>query len=267
MADETQTQVAEGTPPAAVPAEVAGQTVQPPQAAAPATTTGQTNGAAAQAGAATPPTATPARDGLPQAVRRELWELRQTVRELKEQANARPQAQAPVIEPEPPVSLLDDPEKYGANMEARITARAKTEILAEQSQAKDAERIAADNKTAIQLILTQKDILEIEGAIEEIEAILRGPELQEISQRYPLRAAKLAMQEWRESKGMSPARTEAAKANSNAVATVNASIQATGGPKIWTKAEVAAYLKDYNAPDFKKKEAEIFEAARAGRIK
>ena len=264
--EEIQTPVAEGTPPAAVPAEVAGQTVQPPQVAAPATTTGQTNGAAAQAGAATP-TPPPAKDGLPQAVRRELWELRQTVRELKEQANARPQTQSPVTEPEPPVSLLDDPEKYGANMEARITARAKTEILAEQSQAKDAERIAADNKTAVQLILTQKDILETEGAVEELEAILRGPELQEISQRYPLRAAKLAMQEWRESKGMSPARTEAAKANSNAVATVNASIQATGGPKTWTKAEAAAYLKDFNAPDFKKKEAEIFEAARAGRIK
>lgn len=267
MADETQTLVAEGTPPVIVPAENTGQTVQPPQAAAPAITTGQMDGAAAQAGAATPPTATPARDGLPQAVRRELWELRQTVRELKEQANARPQTPAPVIEPEPPVSLLDDPEKFGANMEARVTARAKTEILAEQSQAKDAERVAVDNKAAVQLILTQKDILGTEGAVEEIEDILRGPELQQISTRYPLQAAKLALQGWRESKGMSPARTEAAKANSNAVATVVASINATGGPKTWTKAEAAAYLKDYNAPDFAKKQAEIFEANTAGRIK
>ncbi len=272
MSDETKVD-GTATPAATATSEVVnGETTHTTQVADPVITQAQTNGTEKQTAKATATTDTP-KDELPKGVKRELYELRKARREDAERikaleekitSNVHTTAQ---VEPVIPPSLLDDPDKWAQSVVARAKTEAKTEIIAEQQATAENKRIEIEGKEALDYILTQSELTQNEDYVTTIEEILRNPDIAYISQKYPKRAAEIAISVYKANKGINASRQEQAKANSTATATTTASVNPVGGKKIWKAAEAEKYIGDFNSPGFDKRNAEIQEAASEGRIK
>lgn len=209
--------------------------------------------------------------GLPKGVRKELWELRETVRTLKQQiAQTNQTVQQPITNAPAPevaeVNLLDDPDKWAKTHEQKVVAKAKQEILAEFEQAKEAERIKKENEDGINYLLSKREVADDPDAKAEIAEILQRPDMAYVAAKYPAKAAKLAYDEFIASKGVSVTRQNIVTANVAATSTPTSTAKPMT-KKTWSRAEVEKVLSDFNNPKYAELEAEIRQAHREGRIK
>lgn len=209
---------------------------------------------------------------LPKGVRKELWELRETVRNLKQElAQSKTTVQTtvntPATEQVENVNLLDDPEKWAKLNERNVVQKAKQEILAEMEQAKEAERLKRENDEGINYLLSKKEVADDPDAKAELADILQRPEYAYIAQKYPAKAARLAYEEFISSKGVSAERQAVVATNVASTAPV-ASTAKPMGKKVWSRKEVEATLsKAIDSPDYERIHAEIMQAAKEGRVK
>lgn len=209
--------------------------------------------------------------GLPKGVRKELWELRETVRNLKQQiaqTNVAPQitnTPAPATEVAE-INLLDDPDKWAKTHEQKVVAKAKQEILAEFEQAKEAERIKKENEEGLNFLLSKKEVADDPDAKAEIAEILQRDDYKYISQKYPAKAAKLAYDEFISSKGVSVERQNIVASNIAATSTPSSTAKPMT-KKVWSRAEVEKVLSNFDNPNYAAIEADIRQAAKEGRIK
>lgn len=208
--------------------------------------------------------------GLPKGVRKELWELRETVRNLKQQiAQPNQFAQTPnttAVEKVEKVGLLDDTDKWEQNHTREVVNIAKKEFLAELEQAKEAERIKKENEDGINYLLSKKEVADDPDAKAEIAEILQRADYAYIAQKYPAKAAKLAYDEFISSKGVSVERQNIVSANIAATSTPSSTAKPMT-KKTWSRAEVEKVLSDFNNPNYANIEAEIRQAHKEGRIK
>lgn len=210
--------------------------------------------------------------GLPKGVRKELWELRETVRNLKQELvnnkqNAQVTHTTPATEEVENVNLLDDPEKWAKSHERNTIQKAKQEILAEMEQAKEAERVKRENDEGINYLLSKKEVADDPDAKAELAEILQKPEFAYIAAKYPAKAARLAYEEFISSKGVNIERQAVVASNVAATSAIQSSAKPMG-KKVWTRKEVELTLsKNIDSPDYEKIHAEIMQAAKEGRVK
>jgi hypothetical protein len=286
MADETNTQTITATPAAdGVTATTEPTTGKAPSSqesaaaasVAEATNTGSTSGDKASPASNT----TEKKDDLPKGVKRRLWEQAEQIRALKEriEANERAgnplspqqqaQAQATAINTETPPAgdLLDNPAEWAKRVEANATKNAEKNVLATMAQEREVERLKKENDEAYTFLLDQKDVSDSEDAPVEIAEILRQPEFAYVAAKYPKKAAKMALEAWREDKGIGAVRKEAIKGMVSASTSTTATAQNTG-VKTWTRNTVEAYIAAGNtAEEMTKRRQEIQTAFREGRVK
>ena len=81
-----------------------------------------------------------------------------------------------------------------------------------------------------------------------------------------MKGAEYALDLWCKAKGLDTASVAKAKANAAKSGGPLPSGQPTG-KKVWTPAQVEAYLKDFKSPEYTARRAEIALAAQEGRIK
>ena len=206
-------------------------------------------------------------------VKKRLYEQGEKIRkmeaELAAKAQTPPPAPIPAPAPNTPVAesnLLDDPDKWANTVEGRITANAEKSILARIEQETSRKRIIAEAEKAQEFILSHPEF-ESEESMSEIQSITASPEVQALCSVNPMKGAEYAVYLWQKAKGLD--KESVAKANANAAKSgaINPSSTPTGGKKVWTPAQIEAYLKDYKSPDFNKRKDEIALAAKEGRIK
>lgn len=209
------------------------------------------------------------KNDLPKGVKKELWELREQVRNLKAQVNA-PVTSTPTpattTEQAEKVNLLDDTDKWEANHTREVVKTAKKEILAEMEQAKEAERLQRENSEGIEYLLSKQEVSEDSDAKAEIAEILQRPDMAYIAAKYPAKAARLAYDEFISSKGVSPERKATVAANIAAAVTSN-STAAPMARKVWTRKEIETTLADFSNPKYAEIEAEIDRAIKERRVK
>ena len=209
--------------------------------------------------------------GYPPGLKKRLFEQQDKIRKMEAEiakGNIHPVANPPKPESAPATesNLLDDPDKWANTVEGRITANAEKSILARLEQETTRKRIAAEAEKAQEFILSHKEF-ESEESMGEIQSIIASPEVQALCSVNPMKGAEYGVYLWQKAKGLDPESVKKANANAAKSESINPSGTPTGGKKVWTPAQVEAYLKDYMAPDFNKKKAEIALADKEGRIK
>jgi hypothetical protein len=133
-------------------------------------------------------------------------------------------------------------------------------------QAKEAERMQKENEEALNYILTQKEVENNDEAQVEIAEILRQPENAFVASKYPTKAAKMAVEQWKTSKGIGAERKAAVTANT--VASQSTGTSQTIGVKTWKRSEIEAYIGGGTTmTEIAKRRVEIQTALREGRVK
>ena len=69
-------------------------------------------------------------------------------------------------------------------------------------QAREADRIKKEHEDGLNFILTQQEIADNVDAQQEVAEILRRPDMAYIAQKFPAKAAKLAVDEYKASLGI-----------------------------------------------------------------
>jgi hypothetical protein len=162
--------------------------------------------------------------------------------------------------------MLEDPQKWAKTLENRVLSEAEKRIFSRIEQAETEKRIVAEADKAKDYILSKPEFAD-EVALTEIQSIITSPEVQAICKTSPLKGAEYAEFLWLKSKGLDSASVAKANANAAKAGAIPPTGKAEAGKKIWTPAEVDAYLKDFRHPEYSKRKSEILLAQKEGRIK
>lgn len=202
-----------------------------------------------------------------------LADLEKQFADYRAQVEAAKTGQAPAKAEADAPSLLDNPDEWAKSVEARAEKRA---IEAYEARIREAQSQAAyrqANEQAAGWLLTRKHLKEDRGFLDEVATAIENDHA-DIAGVNPEKAARLAYMDVCAKKGVAPD-IEGFVAAGGLDATqgaASASVRpsnASGGKKIWTRAEANAYLMAAvtKPGEFKSRESEIDEAKREGRIK
>lgn len=209
--------------------------------------------------------ATTDKDNLPKGVKRRIWEQAEKIRALEaklDEVSKTIPVKTETVENAPTPDLLEDPSKWAKNLKEE----ARKEILASIEQARETERIHKQNEEAYNYLLSQKEISDSDEAPAEVAEILKEPEYAHIASKYPLKAAKLAYEEFKNRKGIGSERK--AMASANAVATQSVTTAQATGPKTWKRTEIESYIASASTKDeITARRLEIQKAFKEGRVK
>jgi len=268
--EEVITGTEETTPAPAPEAEIKTGDVTPQQDSAPDTKVASADSTQGGAG-----DTKSGKDGLPAGVKKRLWEQSEKIRKMEAELakfSSQPPtptpapAPAPSGTPEAETDMLEDPQKWAKTLEDRVLSQAEKRIFSRIEQAETEKRIVAEADKAKDYILSKPEFAD-EVALSEIQSIITSPEVQAICATSPLKGAEYAEFLWLKSKGLDPVSVAKANANAAKAGAIPPTGKAEAGKKIWTPAEVDAYLKDFRHPEYSKRKSEILLAQKEGRIK
>jgi len=213
------------------------------------------------------------RQELPKGVKKEIWQLREKVRNLQKQISEKSEqstlSQSLAPTQDESVDLISDPDKWAEINTKKLYDKVKNDVFAELEQKKEAERIKVENDRALDFLLSRPELSNDEDTRTEVSEILQRPDMADIANKYPEKAARLAYQEFLESRGIGTNRQAVVNAGIAATAPANKPAPAPTGKKVWTRANIEAELTKVldNPEAYERLQSEIRTAASEGRIK
>lgn len=216
---------------------------------------------------------------IPKGLKRDMYELRQKNREyrqtldqlrseiesLKSQSSSRT-APNNVTGPSQSTSIFENPEAYLHQREQEFIKKTEDAVNKRFADIESQYRIQKEANAAQDWLLAQKDLKDDPDAAEDIAEILLDPEFQAVAKVSPRKAAKLALDEWREKKGLTRGDTKVSAARASGVAP---SATGSSASRIWTRGEAEKYLSElpFGHPDRNKRFQEVLKASTEGRVK